>query len=58
MEAVQFVAPSHRVRRAAHHMAAMGLGHPPCTQGVHGPLPSSSCNACMSCSHCFPDLPK
>ena len=52
-EAVQFVAPSHRVRRAAHYMAAMGLWRPPCT-----PLPSSSCNACMTCSDCFPDLPR
>ena len=38
-EAVQFVAPSHRVRRAAHYMAAMGLWRPPCTQGIQGPLP-------------------
>ena len=30
-EAVQFVASSHRVRRAAHYMAAMGLWRPPCT---------------------------
>ena len=36
-EAVQFVAPSHRVRRAAHYMAAMGLWRPPSTQGNHGP---------------------
>ena len=57
-EAVQFVAPSHRVRRAAHYMAAMGLWRPPSTQGIHGPLPSSSCNVCMSCSDCFPNLPK
>ena len=57
-EVVQFVAPSHRVRRAAHYMAAMGLWRPPCTQGILGPLPSSSCNACMTCSDCFPDLPK
>ena len=57
-EAVQFVAPSHRVRRAAHYMAAMGLWRPPSTHGIHGPLPSSSCNACMSYSDCFPDLPK
>ena len=41
-EAVQFVAPSHRVRWAAHYMAAMGLWRPPSTQGIHGPLPSSS----------------
>ena len=57
-EAVQFVAPSHRVRRVAHYMAAMGLWRPPCTQGMPGPLPSSSCNSCMTCSDCFPDLPK
>ena len=56
MEAVQFVAPSHRVRWAAHYMAAMGLWRPSCTQGIPGPLPYSSCNACMTCSDCFPDL--
>ena len=32
-EAVQSVAPSHRVRRAAHYMSAMGLWRPPSTQG-------------------------
>ena len=58
MEAVQSVVPSHRVRRAAHYMAAMGLWRTPSTPGVPGPLPSSSCNACMMCSDCFPDLPK
>ena len=57
-EDVQSVAPSHRVRRAAHYMAVMGLWRPPSTQGVPGALPSSSCNACMMCSDCFPDLPK
>ena len=57
-EAVQTVAPAHRVRRAAHYMAAMGLWRPPSTQGIHGPLPSSSCNACMSCADCFLDLPQ
>ena len=56
-EAVQSVAPTHRVRRAAHYMAAMGLWRPPYTPGVPGPIPSSSCNACMMCSDCFPDLP-
>ena len=53
MEAVQSVAPSHRW--AAHYMDAMGLWHPPSTQGAPGPLPSSSCNACMMCLDCFPD---
>ena len=57
-EAVQFVASSHRVRRAAHYMAAMGLWRPPSTQGIPGPLPSSSCNSCLMCSGCFPDLPE
>ena len=57
-EAVQTVAPSHRVRRAAHYMAAMGLWRPPSAQGIHGPLPSSSCNQCLSCADCFPDLPQ
>ena len=57
-EAIQSVAPSHRVCRAAHYMSAMGLWRLPSTQGVPGPLPSSSCNACMMCSDCFPDLPK
>ena len=57
-EAAQFVAPSHRVQRAAHYMAAMGLWRPPCTQGIPVPLPSSTCNTCMTCSDCVPDLPK
>ena len=46
--AVRSVALAHRVRQAAHYTAAMGLWHPPSMQGIHGPLPSSSCNACMS----------
>ena len=54
-EAVQFVAPSHRIRRAAHYMVAMGLWRPPSTHRIPGPLPSSSCNACMMCSGCFRD---
>ena len=57
-EAVQSVAPSHRVWWAAHYMSAMGLWRPPGTQGAPGPLPTSSCNACMMCSDSFPDLPK
>ena len=57
-EAVQAVVPSHHVRQAAHYMVAMGLWRPPGTPGVPGPLPSSSCNECMMCADCFPDLPK
>ena len=40
--------PSYRVRRVAHYMAAMGLWRPPSSQGVWGPLPPATCNACMS----------
>ena len=57
-EVIQSVAPSPRVRRAAHYMAAMGLWRPPGSQGAPGPLPTSSCNACMMCADCFPDLRK
>ena len=57
-EAVQYVTPSHRVRRVAHYMAAMGLWRPPSNPGVSGSLLSSSCNACLSCSDCFPNLPE
>ena len=53
-EAVQFVVPSNM----AYYMVAIGLWRPPSTQGIHGPLPSSSCNVCMSYADCFPDLPK
>ena len=58
LEAIQSVALSPRVRRAAHYMAAMGLWRPPGSQGAPGPLPTSSCNACMMCADCFPDLRK
>ena len=57
-EAVQTVAPVHSVRWAAHYMAAMRLWRPPSIQGIHDPMSSSSCNACMSCADCFPDLPQ
>ena len=57
-DAMQQVVPSYRVRRVAHYMAAMGLWRPPMTQGIRGPLPSATCNACMSCIDCFPDLPQ
>ena len=55
--AMQQVVPSYRVRRRAHYMATMGLWWPPSSQGVRGPLPSATCNACMSCSDCFPEWP-
>ena len=56
-EAVQFMTPSHRVRRAAHYMTAMGLWRPTSGPVLPGPLPASSCNSCMGCADCFHDLP-
>ena len=57
-DAMQQVVPSYSFHRAAHYMVAMGLWRSPSTQGIRGPLPSATCNACMSCSDCFPDLPQ
>ena len=56
--AMQQVMPSYRVRRAAHYMTAMGLWRPPTISEIRGPLPLATCNACMSCSDCFPDVPQ
>ena len=39
-----------RAPRAAKYMAAMGLWRP-----QTGPIPASSCNACMNCWYCFPE---
>ena len=56
--AMHQVMPSYRVRRAAHYMTALGLWRPPTTPELWGPLPLAMCNACMSCSDCFPDVPQ
>ena len=56
--AVEFVTPGRRVRRAAHYMAAMGLWRPTSGPVFPGPVPVSSCNSCMSCEDCFPDVPQ
>ena len=56
-EAVNFVTPGRRVRRAADYMAAMGLWRPTGGPVLPGPLPVSSCNSYMSCEDCFPDDP-
>ena len=56
-EAVNFVTSGRRVRRAAHYMTAMGLWRPTGGPVLPGPLPVSSCNSCMSCEDCFPDVP-
>ena len=52
---IQYVTPVRRVRRAAHYMAAKGLW--PSGPVFPGPVPVSSCNSCMSCEDCFPDVP-
>ena len=56
-DAMQHVMPSYRVRRAPHYMTAMGLWRPPVAPEIRGPLPVATCNACMPCSDCFPDVP-
>ena len=57
-DAMQQVVSTYRVRRAAHYMTALGLWRPPTTPEIRGPLPLATCNACMSCSDCFPDVPQ
>ena len=44
-----------RAPRAAKYMAAMGLWRPQTGPGDPGPVPASSCNACMNCRYCFPE---
>ena len=64
IDAVQFVTPGCRVRRAAHYMTAMGLWRPTSGPVFPGPIPVSSCNSCMACEDCedcedcFPDAPQ
>ena len=57
-DAVNFVTPGCRVRRAAHYMAAMGLWRPTSAPVFPGPISVSSCNSCMACEDCFPDAPQ
>ena len=57
-DAVHFVTPGRRVRRAAHYMAAMGLWGPTSAPVFPGPISVSSCNSCMACEDCFPDAPQ
>ena len=57
-DAVHFVTPGRRVRRAAHYMAAMGMWRPTSAPVFPGPISVSSCNSCMACEDCFPDAPQ
>ena len=54
---VAALSPAPRAARAAHYMAAMGLWWARVDPGGPGPLPTSSCNACMNCRYCFPAGP-
>ena len=56
--AMHQVMPSYRVRRAVHYMTALGFWRQPTTSEIRGHLPLATCNACMSCSDCFPDVPQ
>ena len=44
-----------RAPRAAKYLAAMGLWRPQTGPCDPGPVPTSSCNACMNCRYCFPE---
>ena len=52
---VAALSPAPRASRAAHYMSAMGLWRPLVGPGGPGPLPTSSCNACINCRYCFLD---
>ena len=52
-EEITALSTAPRVPQAAKHMAAMGLFRPQTGPGAPGPVPASSCNACMNCQYCF-----
>ena len=52
-EEIADLSPVPRVTRAAMYMAAMGLWRPETGSGDPGPVPASSCNACMNCRYFF-----
>ena len=52
---VAVLSPAPRAPWAAQYMSAMGSWRRPVGPGDPGPLPTSSCNACMNCRYCFPD---
>ena len=54
-EAIAALSTAPRAPRAAKYMAAMGLWCPQTGPGDPGPMPTSSCNACMNSRYCFPD---
>ena len=56
-EEVAALSTAPRAARAAKYMAAMGLLRPQTGPGDPGPVPASSCNACMNCRYCFQEGP-
>ena len=54
-EEVADLSPAPWATRAAKYMTAMGLWRPRMGPGDPGPVPASSCNACMTCRYCFPE---
>ena len=54
-EEIADLSTAPRALRAAKYMAAMGLWRPQTGLGDPGPVPASSCNACMNCRYCFPE---
>ena len=52
-EEIADLSTAPRAPRAAKYMAAMGLWRPQSGPGDPGPVPASSCNACMNCRYCF-----
>ena len=55
LEEVAALSTAPRAPRAAQYMAAMGLWRPQTGPSDPGPVPVSSCNACMTCRYCFPE---
>ena len=51
------LSPVPRASRAAHYVSAMGLWRPLVGPGGPGPVPTSSCKACMNCRYGFSDGP-
>ena len=47
------LSPAPRAARAAKYMMEMGLWRPRTGPGDTGPVPASSCSACMTCRCCF-----
>ena len=54
-EEITNLSPAPRATRAAKYTAAMDLWLPQMGSGDPGPVPASSCNACMNCRYCFPE---